>query len=117
MEGFLDLPLVLSIDLGKNALLSEDDSLVLERAVVTALHNVRRHAHASQVLIHADEIGDRWELTIRDDGVGFDADAPRGFGLTTQVFQACHERGIDVALDTAPGMGTGLTFSGRTQQL
>jgi signal transduction histidine kinase len=43
------------------------------RIVQEALANVRRHAKASRVTIHLAHDGDDLVVTVRDDGVGFDA--------------------------------------------
>jgi signal transduction histidine kinase len=38
--------------------------------------NIRRHAQATQVMVTIDVVQTAIELTIRDDGIGFDPDAP-----------------------------------------
>lgn len=133
--GFSDLPLELSIDLGAHVVLPEKSALALGRAVSTLLHNVRRHAHAETVFVHADQfepggpesesggsrrVGDPggavhegWEVVIRDDGVGFDPlTTPLGFGLSVQVMHALRERAIDCHLESRPGTGTTVTIRG-----
>lgn len=114
--GFSDLPLEISIDLGADVVLAERSALALGRAVSTLLHNVRRHANARTVFVHADSDGmpeERWEVVIRDDGVGFDPLTTRyGFGLSVQVMHALRERDIDCHLESRPGTGTTVTISG-----
>ena len=113
-RGFEDLPIDLVADLGAHAVLGEASSLVLQRAVVTVLHNVRRHAHANRVVVHADAHEGSWELSVRDDGVGFSPDDhPAGFGLSTQVEAEVTRRGMAVAVHSVPGEGTSVTFTGR----
>ncbi|QGF22866.1 sensor histidine kinase [Raineyella fluvialis] len=113
VDGFADLPLELSTALGADALLVASDAVAVAQAVETLLHNVRRHARASTVWVHADTTGDRWEVVVRDDGVGFTADpATYGFGLRTQVLAALTKRGIAVEIDSAPGEGCAVTLSG-----
>lgn len=46
------------------------------------LSNVARHAHASEVWVRSELLGDQVRLTVEDDGVGFDhATVMRGYGL------------------------------------
>ena len=102
VAGFGDLPLELSIDLGAQVALNEADALALQRAIVTTLHNVRRHSGATQVVIHADSEPPRWELVIRDDGKGFDPKRTRlGFGLGVQVVEELQKRGLSVEVVSA----------------
>lgn len=113
LEGFEDLPLEPAVELGAHARLSEDVWQAVGRAVTTVLHNVRIHAEARQVVIHADTDDDRWELVISDDGVGFDQrDQPLGFGLNTQAGQVLRDRGVEVRIRSTPGEGTSVTMSG-----
>lgn len=112
-QGFTDLPLEISTVLAADAVLAEADAVALQRAVVTLLHNVRRHAQASTVWVHADAVDGRWEVVVRDDGVGFTADpATYGFGLREQVLGALSARGIAIDIDSSPGDGCAVTMSG-----
>ncbi|MTB89512.1 hypothetical protein H9L21_14965 [Aeromicrobium senzhongii] len=113
LEGFDDLPLELAVDLGGHAQLSEPVWHAMSRAVATILHNVRLHARAHQVVVHADCDDDGWEIVVSDDGVGFDqANQPMGFGLNTQVGHALREVGVDAQVRSAPGRGTSVTLVG-----
>ena len=113
VEGFEDLPLEISLDLGALVPLTEGDALALQRAVATTLHNVRRHAAARQVVVHADTTDTEWELVIRDDGDGFDsAGTALGFGLRVQVISELDKRGIAASVDATPGNGTAVTIRG-----
>ncbi|MFI6029678.1 sensor histidine kinase [Amycolatopsis magusensis] len=63
--------------------------VVLLRAAQEALHNTRRHAHATTVSLELSIVDDKVRLTVRDDGVGFDPDAPRsGYGLAGMAARA-----------------------------
>ena len=45
--------------------------------VQEALSNVRKHAHAKVVTLRVLK-GARWRFSVHDDGIGFDAEAPKG---------------------------------------
>lgn len=113
LEGFDDLPLELAVDLGRHARLSPDVWTAASRAVTTVLHNVRLHADAHQVIVHADSDDVTWEVVVADDGVGFDqASQPLGFGLDTQAGQALRDVGVTATIRSAPGRGTSVTLVG-----
>lgn len=113
LEGFDDLPLELAIELGAHVELTDDVWDATCAAVTTVLHNARLHAAARQVVVHADTDGDRWEVVVSDDGVGFDqADQPLGFGLHTQVHDALAAHGVRAEIHAAPGRGTSVTIVG-----
>jgi signal transduction histidine kinase len=46
-----------------------------------ALSNIVRHAHARNVNIQADDLGERLHIVIKDDGVGLTSNAQAGYGL------------------------------------
>ncbi|MBK8468261.1 MAG: hypothetical protein IPL45_00270 [Actinomycetales bacterium] len=111
--GFSDLPMEFATDLGADALIYRQHAPAVARALTTVLHNVRRHAQATQVVIHADQEDERWEVTVRDDGVGFDErEHPHGFGLASQVIGELTRLGLHVAIASAPGHGTAVTIAG-----
>ena len=113
MVGFDDLPLEPAIELGAHVVVPEPVWLAASRAVATVLHNVRLHAGASQVVVHAATDGPTWEVVVTDDGIGFDqATQPLGFGLATQVQQSLEALGIAVTIASAPARGTSVTITG-----
>jgi signal transduction histidine kinase len=85
--------------------------LQLLRIVQESLTNVRKHAGASRVWITLAPAADtELRVTVRDDGAGFDADAPphRGrqhFGLLIMRERA-ESLGGTLTVTTAPGAGT-----------
>jgi signal transduction histidine kinase len=105
---FTDLPLTLSIDLATDVQLEPAVADAVEQAIRTLLHNVRNHAHANKVVIHADTCGKTgWEMSVLDDGQGFDATVtPVGFGLGQQVHAALMAHGISASITSRPGEGT-----------
>ncbi len=71
-----------------------------------ALHNVRKHARATRVVVTAGQEGREFRLTVRDDGLGFDpALVTAGHGLASLRHRA-ESLGGRFILDTRPGHGT-----------
>ena len=81
------------------------------RVAQEALTNALKHAGARQVQILAHEIDDRIELTVRDDGGGFDpASATGGFGLLGMRERVLLADGA-LTIDAEPGRGTVIVAS------
>ena len=111
------LGITVQVDLGDDgATLGPDHQRLVFRVAQECLHNVRRHAGASEVVIalrrEAGEVGDRDHvvLDVADDGRGFDptvvlARPPHGhFGLRV-LGDVASRAGAELLLDTAPGAG------------
>jgi signal transduction histidine kinase len=63
--------------------LAPEIETVVYRVVQESLTNAVRHAGADRVVVEVLDRGDDIRVSIRDDGQGFDVDAPsRGFGLS-----------------------------------
>jgi two-component system, NarL family, sensor histidine kinase DevS len=76
------------------------------RLVQEALTNIVKHARAESVAIELFARDGIVELTVRDDGAGFDPEAPRaGFGITGMRERVGLCDGT-LAFDSAPGEGT-----------
>lgn len=72
----------LAVAADADARLTPAQRLDLYRIAVEAAHNCLRHAHCKQFEIDCRTVGDELQLSIEDDGVGFDADGVRrGHGL------------------------------------
>ena len=114
IEDAHDLAFTASLDLAAGVFLDPKTAEALRSAVATVLDNIREHAHAEEVLVHADvDSTGRWELSIRDDGIGFQHDWNTvGFGLGTQVRSNLARVGVSVRIDTAVGEGTCVTIIG-----
>lgn len=83
----------------------------LYRIVQEALTNVVKHAAASRADVRLVEQHGRLELTVHDDGRGFDCDSPtEGFGLLGMRERLALAGGaLDV--QSAPGTGTTVTVT------
>jgi signal transduction histidine kinase len=93
--------------------LDRDDSVPpasrvhLYRLAQEALSNVVRHAQAKNVAVHWTHTPTHAVLRIVDDGIGFDADAPRpGHYGVDNMRERAEEIGARYTLNTAPGQGT-----------
>jgi signal transduction histidine kinase len=83
-------------------------ALCLFRIAQAALRNIFRHARARTVRVSLAPRKGGLELTVVDDGVGFDVD--RGGGRASLGHSSMRERvrqvGGDLRIDSAPGSGT-----------
>ena len=76
------------------------------RIVQEALSNVARHARARHVEVALTAQGVALEVTVRDDGVGFNVDRLRtGLGLVGMAERA-EFAGGRLDIESAPGAGT-----------
>ncbi len=80
------------------------------RAAQEALANAGRHARAANVKVSLDAVGPKLELTVRDDGSGFDTNQrASGMGLRNMRERAA-EYGGEFEIDSMPGGGTTVRF-------
>lgn len=71
-----------------------------------ALNNVRKHADASLVHLSLESKHDGTEMTIRDNGCGFDPNAKtEGYGLTVME-ERVRSIGGQLSIESNPGKGT-----------
>jgi two-component sensor histidine kinase len=78
-----------------------------------ALHNVLKHAEATQANISVQVRGDTLSLEIADDGRGFEPDSPRaGHGLVNMRRRAAALKG-DLQIDSGPGRGARVKLTAR----
>jgi signal transduction histidine kinase len=79
------------------------------RIAQEALQNALRHADAEQLQLRLAAADGRLELTVSDDGVGFDPTAPavrsRRLGLTSMEERA-EALGATLTIESTPGQGT-----------
>ncbi|MBC7471482.1 MAG: type IV pili methyl-accepting chemotaxis transducer N-terminal domain-containing protein [Ramlibacter sp.] len=87
--------------------LAPDVQVQVLHVIQEALSNVRKHAHASQVVLRVTA-SPAWRFEVRDDGVGFNA-ADRGVGELHVGLRIMSERaariGASVAVTSRPGGG------------
>jgi signal transduction histidine kinase len=77
------------------------------RIAQEALRNIERHANASHVDVRLSDVGeDMVELTIADDGAGFDPDAPHpGHYGVTGIREQAQLIDAEIELRSAPAAG------------
>lgn len=100
---------VVSYDNVRPELLSPALSAPLFRFVQEALHNARKHAHASRVTVRIRPLSGLLVAEVRDNGVGFDprhmADAQQHFGLR-DMRERITAAGGRWHISSKPGAGT-----------
>ncbi len=81
--------------------------LMVYRLVQEALNNIGKHAQATQVWLRLSEDAGWVEVSVRDDGVGFDpaTRSPLSHGLLGMRFRVEAERGV-LQVQASPGRGT-----------
>jgi signal transduction histidine kinase len=84
----------------------------LIRMAQEVLRNVERHAGASRLEVRLAGAGGRLEISIDDNGIGFDPAEPHPghYGLTGLREQA-ELIGAELQIDSAPGRGTRVCIS------
>jgi signal transduction histidine kinase len=87
--------------------LAASAELVVYRLVQEALTNIGKHAQPRQVWLELREHGNRVTVSVRDDGVGFDADSrlASAYGLVSMRYRVAAERG-SLSVTSMPGSGT-----------
>ncbi|HLO29721.1 MAG TPA: two-component regulator propeller domain-containing protein [Anaerolineales bacterium] len=87
--------------------LSLEIEQALYRITQEALANVARHSHAQRVDVSLLYNGDSVQLSVSDDGCGFDVSTKHGMGLRSIRERVSSIRGT-VQIQSAPGQGTRL---------
>jgi signal transduction histidine kinase len=90
--------------------LPEEHKTCIYRIVQEALNNVAKHAQASAAHIKVERTEAGLELTVQDDGSGFDAERVRGLALgglgLLGMQERVHHLGGEFLIDSQPGRGT-----------
>ena len=95
--------------------LSSAEALHLFRICQEAVTNTIKYASASKLKIVIQATGDKYAITIADNGVGFEADRVdknKHYGLQNMKFRAA-EISCDLDIKALPGMGTTITIARR----
>jgi len=90
--------------------LPADAELAFYRILQEALRNVGHHARAKKVIIHLNQVGAFVEMSIQDDGIGFDPEKPGakpGYGLHSMRERAAAVGG-SLSVESSPGHGTAI---------
>jgi signal transduction histidine kinase len=87
----------------------------LVAAVEQALANVEEHAKATKVAVFADEQGGAVQVTVRDDGIGFEFDEQRfraegKFGVLNSMRGRIQALGGEMRIESISGSGTEVEF-------
>jgi signal transduction histidine kinase len=92
--------------------LHEDVKIILYRSVSELLNNAVKHAQAQHVAVSIKHRKGQVQITVEDDGVGFDtaqldgiAATERGFGLFS-IKERLHYLGGSIVIKSAPRKGT-----------
>lgn len=96
------------LDIDESLELGEPHATAVFRIVQESLVNVAKHAQATQVSVRVAREGDEIVLSVRDDGLGFDAGAarkPQSLGLIGLRERAQLLEGT-VRIESAPRRGT-----------
>jgi signal transduction histidine kinase len=81
------------------------------RAAQEAFANIARHARAQHIVVTLGLARGNFELTIRDDGVGFEpGNTKTGMGTKNMRARVCEASGVFM-LQSRPGRGTTVGFS------
>ena len=79
------------------------------RIVQEAVTNAIKHAVAKNIILSSTVGDDKWELTVTDDGKGFDYETIKetelGNGLVNMNKRA-NESGVEFTVSSTPGNGT-----------
>lgn len=98
---------------GTEKIFDDNTNVMLFRIVQEALNNIVKYAKANEVLVQITYSEDWFDLTIEDDGVGFDPskiDAEKGMGLKSIAFRTEFIGGT-YDLTSRPGAGTLVTIN------
>jgi signal transduction histidine kinase len=95
-----------NVALGAEERLDPEIERTVYRLIQEALTNVMKHADAATVDLELTEVGGLIQMTVHDDGAGFDtAQTSAGFGLVGMQDRVALVDG-KVSVDSTPGDGT-----------
>ena len=88
-------------------MLHDDAELTLYRVVQESLTNITKYASAKNVWVSLSLVEGMAEVSVRDDGLGFDTTEKRkqAYGLVGMLYRVEAEHGV-LKIKSAPGAGT-----------
>jgi two-component system NarL family sensor kinase len=112
----LEAPLVergigLTVEIPDKLVLDRDRAVLLYRVAREALVNISKHSSAQSVGIRIRQSGQRTQITVSDDGVGFNPSEPRAAGhLGLRILgDTIRQAGGAFEIRSAPGAGASVT--------
>ncbi|MEO8457370.1 MAG: ATP-binding protein, partial [Chloroflexota bacterium] len=104
--------LAITAELSEEPDIPLDGKEMLYRIGQEALHNIVKHAQATSVRVCLQHVNGRLELTVADDGVGFDpaGEFPGHLGLRSMRERAA-KAGGDLTIESEPGAGSTVTVT------
>jgi len=111
-SGPADVDLDLTVDPEVTARLPMTHRVQLLQMTREALSNAARHAHAKRIRLGMHSEDDFLELTVDDDGIGFDAadEPPAGHLGLANLRQRAAALGGMMTIESSPGQGTRLSI-------
>lgn len=101
----------LDLDLPETAVFTPIQTHHISAILNEALSNAARHAYARHVQVKAHQKARQFQLTIQDDGRGFDSDVlPAGYGLRNMRDRA-RLLGGQLSIQSQPNEGTVITLT------
>jgi len=92
--------------------LPPDTQLAMFRILQECLANAAKHAQAQRIEVRLGYSPERVDLSISDDGRGFDTgDTRQGHYGLRNMYERAMKLGADLILDSAPGQGTRIHLS------
>ncbi|WP_242702034.1 sensor histidine kinase [Arthrobacter cavernae] len=107
----LERGIALTVDIPDKLVLDRDRAALVYRVAREALLNASKHSSAQSVGIRIQQLSQRTQITVEDDGLGFSPNTapPEGhFGLKI-LRDTIHQAGGVLAIRSAPGAGTSVT--------
>jgi signal transduction histidine kinase len=109
-------------DDGRSKPLDDDVRALLFRNVQELLVNVVKHAHACKVEVYSRRVNNQIQISVEDDGIGFDAKditskptRTGGFGLFN-VREKLEQLGGNLEIESEPGHGTRIKITAPLKQ-
>lgn len=110
--GLTGIRVVRNIGLARSVDLSPELATAMQDALRVLLMNVTLHANATKLVMHASADDQSWEVTVHDNGQGFESvPASFGYGLGTQVIDELGRHGVNVIVWSRPGEGCLITMT------